>query len=226
MYSGGQLKEMRMGKRTMSEAVNQNYVWAIKSTFAVECREAVFFNTVNDSTPASADAFGQIKALARGEDFSDTILPSSGWFVESPPQVIPPMFVANDFFVINNEVKDALQRCGATGVRLHPFALYDEKGGTIIGEYHLLIIMSSDSLLLEDRSLPALRRRSANGKFVLRGSAKDDEVRLADGKARRNQVWIDRNVSDAVFFGCEVYRELTPLLEEAKFRWVRCVSED
>lgn len=214
-----------MSKRAMSEAVNQNYVWAIKSTFAVECREAVFFDTANDSTPASADAFGQIKALARGEDFSDTILPSSGWLVENPPQVIPPMFVANDFFVINNEVRDALQRCGATGVRFHPFFLYDEKGGAIIGRYHLLIIRSSDSLLLESSSLPALRRRNAYGKFVVRGSAKDDEVRLVDGKARRHQIWIDRDVSDAVFFGCEVYRELTPFLTETKFRWVRCVSE-
>ena len=214
-----------MKKRADDDGASQNCVWAIKSTFAVECREAVYFNTVNDTTPASAGAFKQLESLARGEDFSDTILPSNGWFVESPPREIPPMFVANDFFVINGEVRDVLQGSGVAGVRCHPFLLHEEKGGATIGEYHILIVGGLDSLVLEGKSWPALRRRKANAKFVVRESARDDELFLVGCKSRRNQIWIDQDVSDAVFFGCEVYRELTPFLAKTRFRWVRCVSE-
>ena len=126
---------MKVDSPTEVAEQKPKYVWAIKSTMTYNVRKPVLFDTFNDDSPNDLDVAREISRMNIGESFDNAILPKEGWFVARPPKRIPSMFIANGFFVVDEEVKAVFERLLRDDVALAPFELREKRGGSKVGDF-------------------------------------------------------------------------------------------
>ena len=215
-----------MNSRTETEGQKPKYVWAIVSTMDPNVRKPVFFDTFNGNRPKLREelreAIAAMEGMNAGQPFDEAILPREGWFVARPPKRIPPMFVANGFFVVGGIVREILQREAGDSVTFHPFDLHSKEGGEKIGTFFVVVFRKALIGLDPEREIPGIERWRGSKNRSIRADANDDDISLTCPSVAENLVWLDPTIRHAIFFGENVYGALKRYLTASRFKIVRC----
>ena len=213
---------MIVSNQTEVAAQKPKYVWAIKSTMDPNVRKPVLFDTFNDDCPNDYEVARDIRRMYSGESFDNAILPKEGWFVARPPKRIPSMFIANGFFVVDEEVKAVFEKMLRDDVTLSPFELREKRGGSKVGDFFVVVFRKVHIGIDPEEEVAGTRKGQTNKISAIRATAKDDEIVVASASAQNDLVWIEKWIRSSIFFSEEAYAALRAHLKKSRFGMVRC----
>ena len=213
-----------MSNQTEDAAQKPKYVWAIKSTMDPNVRKPVFFDTYHEEKEQKYrfHVAHEICKMEQGKPFDEAIVPKEAWFVSRPPKRIPSMFIANGFFVVDEEVKVAFENLFRNDVTLSPLELREKRGGIKVGDFFVVVFRKIHIGIDPEEEVAGTLKARTNKISRIRENARDDEIVIAVDPTQNDLVWIEKWIRHSIFFSEEAYAALRAHLKKSRFDMVRC----
>lgn len=213
-----------MSNQTAVAAQKPKYVWAIKSTMDPNVRKPVFFDTYHHERDQDHrfHVAHEICKMEQGKPFDEAIVPKEAWFVARPPKRIPSMFIANGFFVVDEEVKVVFENLLRNDVTLSPLELREKRGGSKVGDFFVAVFRKVHIGIDPEEEVAGTRKSQTNKMSEIRATVKDDEIVIAVEPRENDLVWIEKWIRSSIFFSEEAYAALRVHLKKSRFGMVRC----
>jgi len=140
-----------------------------------------------------------------------------------PPTIYKnlPHFFTSSWIFVSQELADVIGKYDLAG-GLYPVDVYQEDRETLVpGTYfHLNIGAAKDSLIPEKS--PGVGDPYGMGVLLFNAPFNDDEITLSDAALSGPDIWVDPNLSSAIFFSDWLWSAMVSAKVHTPFRAKRC----